>query len=182
MNGIFSRMKDGLWRLMNAPDTELVDDYDDDMYDDEEQEWEPHVERARDYHEPTRKKDKRTETRHAQNYKVLEMYGKSPGSSHNGPEVIIRHPVDVSEAAKICDFIRSGKMGVVDLTGMERTMAQRIADFLGGACYAVNGCIERISQDIFIIVPDGIRVSGDVRDELDKDGYSIPKTPGHGRP
>ena len=178
MNGIFSRMKDSLWRTLNAPDTELVDEHDDDeWYEEEEHDWELQTDRAREYHEPVRRKDRRTETsaRHAQNHKVLEMYGKATGN-YGGPEVIVRHPVDVNEAAKICDFIREGKMGVVDLTGMERPMAQRIADFLGGACYAINGCIERISKDIFIIVPDGIRISGDVKDELEKDGYSIPKT------
>ena len=184
MNGILSRMKDGLWSILNAPNTELVDGPDEDWYDDEDEA--PMVSRRReiryddaDMHheiqEPPRRKDRRAETaRQAQNNKVLEMYNKGV----SGPEVIIRHPLDVSEAAKICDFIREDKMCVVDLTGMERSMAQRIADFLGGACYALSGCIQRISKDIFIIVPEGVRISGDLKDELEKDGYIIPKASG----
>ena len=179
MSGIFSRMKDSLWGVLNAPNTEAVDGSDDDWYEDEVDERPVSREIYSDYekvlHDPPRRADRRTElARQAQNNKVLELYGKGDSKS----EVIIRHPVDVSEAAKICDFIREGKMCVIDLTGMDRGMAQRIADFLGGACYAVDGCVQRISKDIFIIVPEGIRISGDLKDELEKDGYAIPKVAG----
>jgi len=185
MSGIFDKMKDSLWGVLNSPGGVPVDvdewqDDDDDMINS------GHIyesETSREVHEPLpRSKERRSEVasgRRTQGHKVLEMYGR-PGD-YNGPEVVIRHPVDVAEAAKICDFIRDGKMCVVDLTDMEREMAQRIADFLGGACYAVNGCIERISKDIFIIVPEGIRITCDVRDELERDGYSIPKASSHTR-
>ena len=180
MSGIFGKAKDYVWSLINAPNTEPIDDGSDDGW----YEGEIREERAayRDtyeseprYEEETRVPQKRTASaRQAQNNKVLEMYSKGAG----GSEVVIRHPLDVSEAAKVCDLVREDKVCVVDLTGMERGMAQRIADFLGGACYAINGCIQRISKDIFIIAPEGVRISGDVRDELEKDGYVIPKASG----
>ena len=180
MSGIFGKVKDYVWGAMNAPDTEEVDDTSDGWYDSRSERddyWEmPHERESRNYdYDAPRRKDKRESARQAQNNKVLEMYNKGEVKT----EIILRHPMDVGEASKVCDFIRENKMCVVDLTGMERNMAQRIADFLGGACYAVNGCIQRISKDIFIIVPDGVRISGDVRDELEKDGYAIPKA--HGR-
>ena len=183
MGGILSRMKDGLWGLLNAPNTEEVDETmgDEDWYDDDEpverdDNWEASTARSPYDYEPRRSTSKRPQTtaRQSHNNKVLEMYGKS----EVGQEIILRHPVDVGEAAKICDNIRDNKICVINLTGMERGMAQRIADFLGGACYAVNGTIQRVSKDIFIIVPDGVRITGELKDELEKDGYVLPKAHG----
>ena len=180
MSGIFGKVKDVVWRAMNAPNTEDVDGYDEtgddggdyvtdyrDDRSDREEQWEM------PYARESRGSEKRA--RHAQNNKVLEMYGKEGMKA----EIILRHPMDVSDAAKVCDFIRDEKICVIDLTGIERDMAQRIADFLGGACYAINGTIQRISKAIFIIVPSGVKISADIKDELAKDGFVMPKT--HGR-
>ena len=180
MSGIIGKAKDYVWGLMNAPDTEPIDETSDDGWYEgdsvERQEYRDTFEAEPRYEEPPRVREKRNvSARQAQNNKVLEMYTRAQGS---GSEVVIRHPMDVSEAAKVCDLVREYKVCVVDLTGMERSMAQRIADFLGGACYAVNGCVQRISRDIFIIAPEGVRISGDVKDELEKDGYVIPKASG----
>ncbi|MCL2405763.1 MAG: cell division protein SepF [Defluviitaleaceae bacterium] len=180
MHGIIGKVKDAMWRAMNAPNTEDADvydddtsggdyvtDYKDDRPGDRDEQWEmPYAKEPRGH-------EKRA--RQAQNSKVLEMYGKDG----NKAEIILRHPVDVSDAAKVCDYIREEKICVIDLTGVERSMAQRIADFLGGACYAINGTIQRFSKDIFIIVPNGVRIVTDIKDELEKDGYIMPKT--HGR-
>jgi len=175
MSGIFGKVKDLVWGAMNAPNTEIVDEYDDDDY--ELDEREERSSREEQWEMPYAKEPRGHEkrTRQAQNNKVLEMYGKDGMKA----EIILRHPMDVSDAAKVCDFIRDEKMCVIDLTGVERSMAQRIADFLGGACYAINGTIQRISKDIFIVVPSGVRISADIKDELEKDGYVMPKA--HGR-
>ena len=171
MSGIFGRMKDMVWGAIAAPNTELVDDVDiDDEYEvdtRDERVYEDHWEMP--YAKEPRA-DKRA--RQAQNNKVLEMYGKDNAKG----EIILRHPMDVSDAAKVSDYIREEKMCVIDLTGVDRSMAQRIADFLGGACYAINGTIQRISKDIFIVVPSGVRISADLKDELEKDGYVLPKS------
>ena len=173
MSGILGKVKDILWGAMNAPNTEMVDEFEvDDVY-----EPDPHddgYERVGDWEVPTTTRETRNQEKRArqlQNTKVLEMYGKDGTKS----EVILRHPANVNDAAKICDYIRDEKLCVIDLTGIDRNMAQRIADFLGGACYAINGTIQRISKDIFIVVPNGVRISADITDELEKDGYVMPK-------
>jgi len=176
MSGIFSKMRDSLWGLLNAPQTESVEQSDDDWYEEGErdepvdrEDWYTPKKERTDYE--TSRKDKRAE-RQAQNNKILEMYGKGESKA----DVIVCHPKDVGESAKVCDSIRRNKLCVVNLAGMERGMAQRIADFLGGACYAVDGSIHRVSKDIFIIVPEGVRIAGDIKEELEKDGYVFPKT------
>ena len=58
---------------------------------------------------------------------------------------------------------------------MELKPAQRIMDFISGACYALNGSLQAISNNIFIVAPENIDVSGDLRDELLNDSLLSPE-------
>ena len=180
MSGFVDKLKDKLWGMLNAPNTEMVDETgDDDWFEDDDtdepttgkEDWYTPPRETRTEYDSGRRKEKRAE-RQAQNNKILEMYGKAEGKA----DIVVCQPADVSESAKVCDSIRKNKICVVNLTSMERNMAQRIADFVGGACYAMDGTIQRVSKDIFIIVPEGVRIAGDIKDELEKDGYVFPKT------
>ena len=181
MGKIFDNVKASLWNLVNAPGAEAIDDGPEDENWDNEDEFES---RSRfdddyDYERPTlrwgeREKGQASTTRQAQNNRVLEMHGKGRASVNVAPSVVIRHPADVAEAAKICDILRDDKICIIDLTGMERSMAQRIADFLGGACYALDGTVQRVSKDIFILAPVGINVSAELTEELEREGYVFP--------
>ncbi|MDR1665327.1 MAG: cell division protein SepF [Clostridiales bacterium] len=89
--------------------------------------------------------------------------------------VVLTCPTDVPDATYICDYIKSGKACVVNLEGVDRAKAQRIADFLGGSCYSLNGDIERISNEIFIIAPAGVQVTGEMKEELASVGFDFKK-------
>jgi len=182
MGSFVDKVKSGFWNLLNSPGSEPVEDEHDDEYYEEEREESRSYSRSRDDRDdyddygsspaqPRWSERRTTSARQAQNNKVLEMHGKA---TSNKAEVIIRRPVNVEEASKVCDLLRAEKICVVDLTGMERNMAQRIADFLGGACYALDGSVQRVSRDIFVIVSEGVRITADVQDELEKDGYVFP--------
>ncbi|MDR1913909.1 MAG: cell division protein SepF [Clostridiales bacterium] len=81
-------------------------------------------------------------------------------------QVMITYPKKVDEATAICDYLCDGNICVINLEGVDRAIAQRIADFLGGAVYSVSGEIERINTNIFIIAPSTVRISGEEEDEL----------------
>ena len=55
---------------------------------------------------------------------------------------------------------------MVNMEGVELAPAQRIIDFIGGACYAIDGTLQAISANIFIAAPNTIEVSGDLREEI----------------
>ena len=52
------------------------------------------------------------------------------------------------------------------MEGIDLTLAQRIIDFVGGACYALDGSLQAISNNIFIAAPHDIEVTGDLREEI----------------
>ena len=75
-------------------------------------------------------------------------------------------PQTFNEAQIVADFLKEGKTIVVNLEGIEIGQAQRIIDFIGGASFAVDGSLKAISNNIFIVAPGNIEVSGDLRDEI----------------
>jgi len=45
-------------------------------------------------------------------------------------------------------------------------VAQRIFDFSSGACFALNGNLQKVSKFIFLITPSNVDISGDLSDIL----------------
>ena len=93
------------------------------------------------------------------NNKVVSMNGR-------GSEVYVIKPQEFNEAQTVTDFLKDGKTIVINMEGIELNAAQRIIDFIGGACYALDGSLQAISSKIFIAAPQDIEVSGDLRDEI----------------
>lgn len=81
-------------------------------------------------------------------------------------EVYVIKPQEISESQTVTDFLKNGKTIVINMEGLELAPAQRIIDFIGGACYALNGSLQAISANIFIAAPESIEVSGDLREEI----------------
>lgn len=81
-------------------------------------------------------------------------------------EVFVIKPQETDEAQSIIDFLRANKTIVINIEGLEVSVAQRIIDYVGGACYAMGGSLNVVSSNIFIATPQDIEVSGDLREEL----------------
>lgn len=80
--------------------------------------------------------------------------------------VRIVKPSELQDATLVCDYIKSNMICIVDMTGVDHVCAQRIADYLGGVCYALRGQIERIDNYIFVMAPEGAKIDSDLREEL----------------
>ncbi len=89
-------------------------------------------------------------------------------------EVVVIQPETYDEAQDVCDHIRSQRPVIINLEQMERNVAQRIMDFVSGACYTLNGNLQRVTNNIFIIAPENIDVAGDFREELKSNGIILP--------
>jgi cell division inhibitor SepF len=89
-------------------------------------------------------------------------------------QVVIMYPVDVEDAALVCDYINQNKTCVVNLEGVDTNNAQRVADFLSGAAYVINGDIQRISANIFIVAPANVTITGEFKEELKANGLILP--------
>lgn len=90
----------------------------------------------------------------------------------NNTKVVICKPTSVNDAPSVCDYLLQNTICIITLQKVEHINAQRIADFLAGSAYTLKGEIERVSDDIFIIAPNGVRVSSELKDQI-KSGSSI---------
>ena len=91
-------------------------------------------------------------------------------------EVVVTAPNNLEEAGEVCDYRKEKKTVIVNLENIEHEIAQRISDFLCGACYALDGSIQLISDDIFIIGPVNVDITGQFKEELKANGIKLPYT------
>ncbi len=75
-------------------------------------------------------------------------------------------PEEFDDAQDVVVHLKEDMTIVLNVEGLEVNIAQRIIDFVAGACYAVDGTLQAISGSIFIAAPNNIDVSGDIRDEI----------------
>lgn len=94
-----------------------------------------------------------------------QSYSRS-ADFRNRSEVFVIKPQETDEAQSVIDFLRANKTIVINIEGLDVAVAQRIIDYVGGACYAMGGSLNVVSSNIFIATPQDIEVSGDLREEL----------------
>lgn len=154
------------------------DDVDDDDYDDYEPKAaqtakaSPYQSQKSSYSaataQPAQKKQKTAKqtrsTAPSNNNKLVSI--NSSRSQYSSQHVYVIKPDEFDDAQMIIDHLRSGQAIVINMEGIELSTAQRIIDFIAGACYAVDGSLQAISGNIFIAAPNDIYVSGDLREEI----------------
>lgn len=81
-------------------------------------------------------------------------------------KMVVSQPETFDDAQEICDHLKNKRPVVINLEGVDKSDAQRIIDFLSGSIYALDGSIQKVSCDIFVIAPSNVDVSGDLKSEL----------------
>jgi cell division inhibitor SepF len=96
-----------------------------------------------------------------------------PSVEPHGMEVCVSKPIDFNTCQEISDIILSGRAAIINFDAVTTQEAQRIIDFVSGACYAVNGSARQISNTIVIVTPSNIDITGDLQEMLSS-GVDIP--------
>lgn len=154
-----------------------LDDYDDDDYDDyEDDDYEekkapkavkkaPAKENYLDDYEDEEDEEKKTSRFKPTKGKVVPIR-----TAGKGMEVCVIKPSTVEDGREISDTLLSGRAVILNLEGLQVSIAQRIIDFTSGACYSINGNLQKVSNYIFIITPEAVDISGDFQDLLSNTG------------
>lgn len=140
------------------------DGYDDDYeFDDEDDYQEPrrggrggvktHIED--DYDEPKKNQRASATPRNGRN-RVMS----------NGMEVCVIKPSSIEDSREIADTLLDNRTVVLNMEGIDLSLAQRIIDFTSGATYAIDGNLQKISNFMYILTPRSVDVSGDFQEIL----------------
>ena len=76
--------------------------------------------------------------------------------------VRIFHPKTIEDANSIADELVSDKIVVMNLEEVDMAAAQRIVDFVSGACYSVDGNLQKIAKKAFIVTPKNANLSSEM--------------------
>jgi Uncharacterized protein conserved in bacteria len=87
-------------------------------------------------------------------------------STNVNMQVIVATPKTIEEAGELCAHLKERKTIIVNLENVEHGTAQRISDFLCGANYALDGTIQLISGEIFVICPIDVEISSQLKEDL----------------
>jgi len=85
-------------------------------------------------------------------------------------KVVISKPSNYDEGKIIVDNLKSRRIVIVNLNGVEPKEGQSIRDFLIGAIYALEGGLQPVEKGVFILTPSNIEVSNELKNELTNKG------------
>ncbi|MGL5244350.1 MAG: cell division protein SepF [Sarcina sp.] len=90
--------------------------------------------------------------------------------TNTSAKLMITKPLIYDDAQEICTALKNRKIVVVNTTSLELRTAQRLIDFIGGACYALGADIQEVEKGVFIVSPSNVEVSNELKDELSTKG------------
>ncbi len=99
--------------------------------------------------------------------KVVPMNGVMKQS-----EVCMIIPKEYNDTKEIAEILLSGKTVVLNMEAMNLETAQRVIDFISGACFTMGGNLQKVSKKIIIATPSNVELSGDFTELLDDDDSS----------
>ncbi|MDI9476524.1 MAG: cell division protein SepF [Natronincolaceae bacterium] len=85
-------------------------------------------------------------------------------------KVVLYEPNNFEEAPSIVDDLKNRKPVIINLENINPELARKFFDFLNGAIYALDGNIQKVSSGIFILAPNNVDISGNIKEELKNKG------------
>jgi cell division inhibitor SepF len=86
-------------------------------------------------------------------------------SSGNFSVCVIK-PRDMEDALEIAKMLIAHCTVILNLEGLDLNVSQRIFDFASGACCAIRGNLDKISNYIFVLTPQDVDISGEFQEIL----------------
>lgn len=161
--GIFSKMRE----VMGID----AEEYDDDDLDIEEEaepvsKPEPPVQTAQPYRRENRNfgLESRERGRNVVNMQEVSTVNKSQKQRF---KLVVTEPKNLNDCEQLVDNLRSRKPVLINVTQLDRVMAQRICDFLSGATCTLRGSCQGIIDGIFLYAPENVVVE-EIRDQADE--------------
>jgi cell division inhibitor SepF len=110
-----------------------------------------------------------------------EFYDEESGSARVVPlsaagrrgnnQVSVYSPRSYQDVVEIADSLRNRQVVIINLQNADRSLLQRVVDFMSGVAYTIDGKIQKLAESIYLVVPAGIVVNAaGLRDSMMADG------------
>ena len=146
------------------------EDYEDDEYDDEYDDDEEVEERKSIFKHADENSDRKASSGASISRFTTMRGGKKNASS--SMEVCVIKPTSFEDAREIAETLLADRTVILNMEGLDLALAQRLIDFISGACYAIDGNLQKVSNYIFIITPANVDISGDLQELMSAFDFS----------
>ncbi len=92
-----------------------------------------------------------------------------------GSHKIVVLKLDSNAGSKIIiDHLKEKTPVIFNIARLDRAEAARAVDVVYGASYALDGSMQKVSNDIFVVTPAGVEIAGDITEQLlDAEDFSL---------
>lgn len=95
----------------------------------------------------------------------------SLSSSNRTTRLVVYEPQSFDDVQSIVNQLKNKRPVIINLEETDKAIARRITDFVGGAVYALDGGVQKISSSIMLFTPLNVEVSFPLRAEIGKNQY-----------
>lgn len=86
-------------------------------------------------------------------------------------KVIIYEPKAYNEVTDIIEELKNRKLIVINMLGLENEIKGNVFHCLSGAIYAMEGNMQKVAKDIFVLAPSNVEVdSNKISEEISSKG------------
>jgi len=165
---------DKILSIMHLGDEEF-DDFDDEEFEEEEEERPSLFSRKMKDTESNEEENTKSgnERRNLiSNSKITPLRSKKSGGNNQSMEVCVFKPSSFEDAREIGETLLAGQTVILNMEGVDVALAQRIVDFSSGACFALEGNLQKVSNFMFVITPHNVAISGDLQELVNNFDFS----------
>lgn len=84
---------------------------------------------------------------------------QSKPESVNLNNLVIYSPKSNNDVKKLVDCLKKGEACIINLDSLKTVEQTRILDFLSGAVYAISGKINKLQNNLFVLLPNNVRLT-----------------------
>jgi cell division inhibitor SepF len=86
-------------------------------------------------------------------------------------QITTLHPTSFNEARAIGEHFRDGHPVIMNLTEMDEPDARRLVDFAAGLAFGLRGSMDRVTNRVFLLSPENIKVSAEDKARIAEGGF-----------
>lgn len=133
-------------------------EYEDEVFEDEEQDVTPRGRR----NSPFASADEKVGGNYAPAGADRGFNGQVLSMNSNKQEVVLFHAKTFDDAAKASDELRRKKAIILNMENVDKALTRRVVDFLSGSVYALDGSVKKVAQSTYLFCPHNMDVVGDL--------------------
>jgi cell division inhibitor SepF len=86
-------------------------------------------------------------------------------------KILLKKPSEFQDIMEIVDSVKLRRIVVMNISEIDQKNAQRMIDYVVGAIYALNGSFEEVAKSIYVIAPESVEISNELKQELNRNTF-----------